>query len=86
MNWFHRHGPWDIVGASCDGKLHVYDPGGMHPFQYSLITYVAQRCKGCGEIRTKMLPGRFTMEQIRGEDSEVSLILARMEKEEGGEK
>jgi hypothetical protein len=22
MNWFHRHGPWEVVGASCDEMTH----------------------------------------------------------------
>ena len=80
MNWFHRHGPWELIGASCDDRLHVYDPGGMHSLQYSFITHLSQRCKSCGEIRTKMLPGRFTTEQLRGEDPEITKVLKSLEK------
>lgn len=77
MNWFHRHGPWDVVGASCD-SLHYY----FHdePCGYFRATHVAMRCKVCGAIKARTIRGNFAVEQLQGEDDEVSKVLKELER------
>jgi hypothetical protein len=76
MNWFHRHGPWEVIGTSCDRQTHYLQNAG----HYSMITNVAMRCKSCGAIRTKEFPGYFTIEELRGEATEVAKVLRDLER------
>ena len=78
MKFFHRH-QWKIVSATCDGRMHWVDPGGTHPLVYSFLTFVVSRCE-CGELRNKELAGQHSIEDLRGEGSEIDRVLKDLEK------
>lgn len=80
MNWFHRHGPWEVIGVSCDNFLH-HHPARNRYDDSALLTQVAMRCKECGEIKSIELIGRFSMAELQGEELAVSKALAHAAKE-----
>ncbi len=77
MRWFHRHGPWEVVGAYCDDHLHA----GSSRLGGFLITHVALRCQECGMVKAKDLTGSFTLAQLRGEELGIARILKSLEQD-----
>lgn len=79
MKWFHRHGPWEPIDAYCDRQTH-YAPGGPQGLHgHYAVTHVVMRCKQCGELKVKNLPGWFTLERLKAEPDEVSKVLRELE-------
>lgn len=74
MKWFHRHGPWQIVAASCDMR----EKWISHQGRYCLVTHLAMRCHECGAVKGKEILGAFTLDQLTGEASEVEKVLQKM--------
>jgi hypothetical protein len=76
LKWFHRHGPWEAISAYCDNTLTFFFFHG----DFCFVTYVNYRCRSCGIIKQKTLKGKFSIDQLRGEDTEVSRVLRDLEK------
>lgn len=79
LRLFHRH-RWKVVSAYCDGGGHWFDPGGMSPLMYTFVTNVVSRCE-CGELSQKRLAGKHSIEDLRGESSEIDRVLKNLELE-----
>ena len=75
MNLFHRHGPWTVIGAFCDGYAHYISKVRQH----TPVTNVALRCP-CGCVKSKQLVGKFTLEQLKGEAAAVLDAIKYLEK------
>jgi hypothetical protein len=71
MNWFHRHGPWEVVSAHCDGNRHFPATSS----NYVLLTEIVMRCQKCGKLKHRTLRGQHTLEQLRGEETEITRVL-----------
>lgn len=67
--WFHRH-KWKFISASCDGKEH-YNSAGSN---WSMYTHAVAKCE-CGAIKTFHLLGSHTLENLRGEETEIERVL-----------
>jgi len=75
MRWFHRHGPWDMVSAHCDGRHHFVGTIG----RFSLLTEIALKCRECGTLKFKTVYGYHTLEQLNT-NNEVAKALMYLEK------
>lgn len=68
--WFHRH-KWKFISASCDGKEHYNSGPGP---AWSMFTHAVAKCE-CGTIKNFHLLGSHTLENLRGEDTEIERVL-----------
>jgi hypothetical protein len=79
MKWFHRHGPWEIIGAYCDRQAHYIKGGPDGDAGLYAVTHLCLRCKECSHIKHTAVPGWYTLEQLRGESDEVAKVLSSLE-------
>lgn len=78
LNRLRRHcHKWVVISVFCDGEFHYIDPGKDQPYGHYLSTNVVSKCE-CGELRRTTVPGRHTLEALRGEDSEIQRVLKKL--------